>query len=344
MNPLQLRMPTLRSGMVGVAMASLWHPNLCNAQTAAKLDPPVTPNVTGTFTGNGKPAALKFVIVEEHEPWGDEPSVRLIFSEFDPSKSKKPSFDALFGKLGNSLTLSVNHSGNIFGCDVSHSAHEKRGFSSTGAIKMTEFKVVGGNVTGHVTTSGERDAFGEKWNVDLTFAAPLPGKLRDAPPAEPSKTEAAAEKESSNTPAKPAGPAISATTLPVPADATRVEVKKLVQQIHFSSPKSVTAVTKQLSGDLDQLGWKKAAGNLETKANAILKREQGTAKLTIMIQPAGSGSSVKFLSEGLDWSDMDETATVPKSEPTTLDIEKAADAIEADAQKLLNDALKNLPK
>ena len=312
-----------------------------NAQTPAKLDPPVTPSVTGKFIGNGKPADIKYILVEDREPFSDEPAIKLLFSEKDPSKSEKPSMDALFGKLGSSLTLSVKYEGGIFGCEVSHTAHEKRGFSSIGEIKMTEFKIAGGNVTGHVTTNGERDAFGEKWDVDFTFAAPLPEKLRNAPAAPPKKETAAEEKPAK--PAMPAGPAISVNSLPIPKDATNVEFKKIVNQIHFSSPQPVAAVTKEISSGLKKQGWKDGAGNLETKTNAILKREQGAAKLTLMIQPAGSGSTVKIFTEGLDWTDSAEAAPAT-AEKTAKDIENAADAIEADAQKLLNDALKNLPK
>jgi hypothetical protein len=326
------------------AVIALCIPDFGNAQTPAKPGPPATPTVTGTFTGNGKPAALKFVVVEELEPFNDEPAIRVIFSEIDPSKSKKPSFDALFGKLGNSLTLSIKRGGDIFGCEVSHGAHEKRGFSSIGTIKTTGFKIAGGNVSGNVTTNGEQDAFGEKWNVDLNFAAPLPEKLRNAP-AEPAKKETAEATDGpTKAPAMPAGPAISATTLPIPDDATDVGIKKLVQQIHFSSPRAVGAVTKEMSANLDQQGWQKGAGNLETKANAILKREQGAAKLTIMIQPAGTGSTVKIFTEGMDWSDMEESAAPATTGNTAKGIEDAAGAIEAEARKLLNDALKNLPK
>ena len=93
--------------------------------------------------------------------------VALIFTEKDPSKVKKPSFEAMFGKLGSSLILSVfQKDGGIFGCQVAHSAHTKQGFSAVGEIEMVEFEIVGGNVTGEVSTGKELDAFGEKWQVD----------------------------------------------------------------------------------------------------------------------------------------------------------------------------------
>jgi hypothetical protein len=76
------------------------------------------------------------------------------------------------------------------------------------------------------------------------------------------------------------------------------------------------------------------------KKNAILKREQGEAKLTIMIQPEAAGSVVKVFTEGLDWSGGDE------AKPPTSKNSKDADDddLEKQAEKLLKDALKKLPK
>src|SRR6187402_3795599 len=69
------------------------------AQSPAKLDPPVKPTVSGKFTGNGKNAAVKYVVVEEREPFSGRDAISLIFTEKDPVTVKKPSFDAMFGKL-----------------------------------------------------------------------------------------------------------------------------------------------------------------------------------------------------------------------------------------------------
>ena len=311
------------------------------AQSPAKLDPPIKPSVTGKFTGNGKPAAIKFVTVAEHEPFSGKEAVTLVFSEKDASASKKPAMDAMFGKLGSTLTLSVfREDGGIFGCEVSHSAHTKRGFSSVGSIKMQDFKFAGGNVSGHVVTGKELDTFGEKWEVDLTFAAPLPDKLRSAPAPEPKPV-------AGNEPAKPAkvepkrasGPVIAAQTLPLPKDATNVDFKSGVEQIHLSSPRPVDVVAKELSASLKKQGWIEGAGSLIGKTNAILKREQGDAKLTIFVQPAKPGSNVKILTEGLDWSKAPRSAAPEKAagEPSIKDIHD-------EANKAIKDALKGLPK
>jgi hypothetical protein len=314
---------------------------LATAQTPAKLDPPVKPTVSGKFLGNGKNAVLKFISVSDREPFSDKEALTLVFTEKDPAASKKPSMDAMFGRLGSALTLQVHHDGGIFGCEVSHSAHSKRGFSAIGKIKMTEYKIAGGNVSGRVTTGGELDAFGEKWDVDLTFAAPMPEKLRRAPgvaakpvAGEPGATPATEPKQAT-------GPLIPARKLPLPTDATNVDYKVSVRQVYLSSPRSVDAVTKELATSLKQQGWKDGGGSVMTRQNAILKREQGDARLTIMIQTAPAGSTVKFFTDGLDWSGITEVSPaaprLPAAQPTVKDIE-------AEANKALKDAFKNLPK
>jgi hypothetical protein len=319
---------------------------VASAQTA-KLDPPVKASVTGKFVGNGKNAAIRFVKVEEHEPFSGKEAITLIFTEKDPAAAKKPSFDAMFGKLGSALILNVHYDGGIFGCQVAHSAHQKQGFTSLGIIKSVDFKVAGGNVSGRVSTGKELDTFGEKWEVDLTFAAPLPPKLRNAsattaPPkpvaADSNQTGEALKKES-----RPPGPLIAARKLPLPKDATNVDFKATVKQIHFTSARPVEAVAKEFAASLKQQGWKDATGSLMGKQNAILRREQGDAKLTIMVQPAATGCAVKIFTEGLDWDGASDGTppAVEKAKPANA---PSVDEIEAQAQKLINDALKNLPK
>jgi hypothetical protein len=250
-----------RLWQISAAAIALFVAGSATAQTPAKLDPPVKPTVTGKFVGNGKNAATKFVIVEEHEPFGDREAITLLFTEKDPAKSKKPSFDAMFGELGSALKLSVDYDGKIFGCEVAHSAHSKQGFTSLGIIKMVEFKIAGGNVSGHVSTGKELDTFGEKWDVDLTFAAPLPAKLRNtsAPAPKPvagSPDKPADSEKDEPAPKHAAGSLIAARKLPLPKDAADVDFKAAVEQIHFSTPRSVAAVTKEFSASLKQQGWK----------------------------------------------------------------------------------------
>ncbi len=311
--------------------------------TSVQLDPPVKSEVSGKFLGDGKPAAVKYILVEEREEFSDKPAIRLIFSEKNPATVKKPSTEAVFGKLGSSLILSVFYDGDIFGCEVAHSAHSKSGFSELGQIKMLDFKMEGGNISGHVSTGGTLDAFGQKWEVDLTFAAPLPEKMRAAKlltPKTATQQSASAPSEKADEPAEAVipSPTISARSLPLPKDASNLQYKTVVQQIQLTSGQPVAAVTSELSASLKGQGWKETPGSLQGPRNAILKREQGTAKLTIMIQPASGGSTVKIFTEGLDWDDIETTHSTPAN--------NAADPVndaQKEAQDAIKDALKGLP-
>lgn len=294
------------------------------------------PSVTGKFLGDGKDGKIQYLIVQPREAFSDKPAIRLIFTEKDPSKSKKPDFDAGFKKLGNALILSVDREGGIFGCEVAHTAHAKSPFSALGEIKMTEFKVTDTNVSGHVNTGGERDAFGQKWDVDLVFSAPLPkGAFAAASEPAPEPKKVAKEED------KPAvaGPQIPIGELPLPSSARDVEYKAVVNQIAFSADASVSAVVKDFSAKLKAKGWQDSTGSLVGKTNAILKRKLNDADLTIMVQPAGKGCTVKVFTEGLDWSNP------PASTASAAKPAKATDAdnIEKEANRLINEALKQVP-
>jgi len=133
----------------------------------------VKPSVTGVFKGNGKEAKLAHVSAHWREPFSDKPSMVLVFTEKDHSKDKKPDFNAAFGRFGSALIISLHEDGGIFGCQVVHSAHQKQGFSSIGQIKTNNFKFEDGKVDGELTTDGQLDTFGETWEVNLKFVAPL---------------------------------------------------------------------------------------------------------------------------------------------------------------------------
>src|SRR5207247_681618 len=69
--------------------------------------------------------------------------------------------------------ISLHEDGGIFSCQVVHSAHSKQGFSSIGSIRTNNFKFADGQVDGELTTDGQVDTFGETWEVNLKFVAPL---------------------------------------------------------------------------------------------------------------------------------------------------------------------------
>src|ERR1043166_265702 len=205
----------------------------------------VKPTVTGVFKGNGKEAKLAFVSAHWREPFSDKPSMDLVFTEKDHSKDNKPDFNAAFGKFGSALIISLHDDGEIFGCQVVHSAHQKQGFSSIGSIHANDFTFENGKVEGELTTDGQVDTFGETWEVKIKFVAPLGEILKEYQVAESttaetkqtsSKSEIFEPDDSDKEPAtKPASPGLNVKDLALTKDATDVDYKMLVETLAFKS-------------------------------------------------------------------------------------------------------------
>ena len=273
----------------------------------------VKPSVTGTFKGNGKEAKLAYVSAHWREPFSDKPSMVLVFTEKDHSKDKKPDFDAGFGKFGSALIVSLHEDGDIFGCEVVHSALQHKNFSSVGRIKTNDFEYADGKVQGELTTDGPADVFGETWEVNLKFVAPLgeiPKEFQPAAAEKPEEnatdklatTESAAEL-SEKAASKPAKDQVNAKDLALTKDASDVDYKAIVEQIVFKSKANVKSVCSELSANLKAQGWTKDGSDLVTPASAILKRKRGDASLTIFVKPESGGSDVKMMTEGLAWDE-----------------------------------------
>jgi hypothetical protein len=273
----------------------------------------VKPMVTGIFKGNGKDAKLAYVSAHWREPFGDKPSMVLVFTENDHSKDKKPDFNAGFGKFGSALIVSVHEDGDIFGCEVAHNALKHQNFSSIGKINTNDFEYANGQVKGELATDGPADVFGETWEVNVKFVAPLgetPKEFQPAPAKEPEENASdkpAADETtaglSDKSQAKPAKDQLNAKDLALTKDASEVEYKGLVEQLGFKSKADVKSTCTELSANLKAQGWTKEGSDLITPASAILKRKRGDAELTIFLKTASGGSEVKMMTEGLAWDE-----------------------------------------
>ncbi len=279
---------------------------------AAKKQSPaanIKPSVTGTFKGNGKEAKLNYVSARWGEPFDGKAGIVLVFTERDHAKAKKPDFDASFGKFGSALILSVFEDGQIYGCQVVHSAHKKQGFSSTGNIDTNDFTYQDGKLEGEVTTHGQVETFGETWEVNLKFIAPLgetPKELRPAEADKPKEEEKPATTKTDDDRAgqaatQPAASGPKAKDLALTKDASNVEYKSLVGQISFQSKTGVKSVCKELAANLKAQGWTTEGSDMIQATSSILRRKQGEATLTIFVKPADGGSEVKMMTEGLSW-------------------------------------------
>jgi hypothetical protein len=273
----------------------------------------VKPSVTGVFKGNGKDAKVGYVSAHWREPFGDKPSIVLVFTEKDHSKDKKPDFNAGFGKFGSALVVSLHEDGDIFGCEVAHSALKHQNFSSIGKIQTNNFEYADGKVQGELTTDGPADVFGESWDVNVKFVAPLgetPKEFQPAAAKEPEQdaTDKPATSESTTEPgekaaSKPAKDQLNVKDLGLTKDASDIDYKALVEQLGFKSKANVKSVCAELSANLKAQGWTKQGSDLITPASAILKRKRGDAELTIFVKPGSGGSEVKMMTEGLAWDE-----------------------------------------
>ena len=286
------------------------------AKDAAKPPGPAAnmkPSVTGVFKGNGKDAKLAHVSAHWREPFGDQPSMVLVFTEKDHSKDQKPDFNAGFGKFGSALIVSLHKDGDIFGCEVAHSALKHQNFSSIGTIKTNNFQFADGKVQGELTTNGQADVFGENWEVNLKFVAPLgeiPKEFQPVPSKDteenatdnPASTEPTTEPSEKLAP-KPAKDQLNAKDLALTKDASDIDYKALVEQLGFKSKANVKSVCAELSANLKAQGWTKEGSDLITPASSMLKRKRGDASLTIFVKPESSGSEVKMMTEGLAWDE-----------------------------------------
>ena len=273
----------------------------------------VKPSVTGVFKGNGKDAKLAYVSAHWREPFGDKPSIVLVFTEKDHSKDKKPDFNAGFGKFGSALIVSLHEDGDIFGCEVAHTALKHQNFSSIGKINTNDFEYADGQVKGELTTDGAADVFGETWEVNVKFVAPLGEIPKEFQPAASKEAEQdTTDKQATTEPTtelsekaapKPAKDKLNVKDLALTKDAADVDYKALVEQLGFKSKANVKSACAELSANLKAQGWTKQGSDLITPASAILKRKRGDADLTIFVKPESGGSNVKMMTEGLAWDE-----------------------------------------
>jgi hypothetical protein len=284
--------------------------------TVAKKPGPaanVKPTVTGVFKGNGKEAKLAHVSAHWREPFSDKPSMVLVFTEKDHSKDKKPDFNAGFGKFGSALIVSLHEDGDIFGCEVAHSVLKHQNFSSIGKIRTNNFEFADGKVQGELTTDGPADVFGEAWEVNVKFVAPLGEIPKEFQVADSEKREkdATDEPETIKSATKliekaapePAGDKLNIKDLALTKDASDVEYNQIVEQLNFKSKTNVKSVCAELAANLKAQGWTKEGSDLVTAASSILKRKRGGADLTIFVQPENGGSKVQIMTEGLSWDE-----------------------------------------
>jgi hypothetical protein len=128
-------------------------------------------SVSGTYLVDDKPVAVKYVRSVKGDKFDDKDTTVIAITEKDASKSKDPQSDGMFGKLGGALILTITSDGELIGTQVVKGSVQ---FSSSGELKLTDFKSEGGKLSGKVATDGKLTFFKNTWQVDLTFSAAAP--------------------------------------------------------------------------------------------------------------------------------------------------------------------------
>ena len=130
--------------------------------------------VSGIFKGNDQPAKLAFVSAHKGTPVSGKETIKLVFTEKDHSKAERPELKALFGDYGSALVIGIEPDGKVMTCDIAHEAHKQKPISSPASVKMNEFKSERGQISGKIATDGKAEAFGQTWEVNLTFKTKAP--------------------------------------------------------------------------------------------------------------------------------------------------------------------------
>jgi len=141
--------------------------------SAAQL-PAADSEVSGVYLGNDQPAKLMFVSAYKGRAVTGKETIKLVFTEKDHGKDDQPDLKALFGNYGSALIIGIQPDGKVVTCDIAHEALKQKSISSPSSIKMSEFKNEGGQISGKLATDGKQEAFGQRWEVSLTFKTTAP--------------------------------------------------------------------------------------------------------------------------------------------------------------------------
>ena len=134
------------------------------------------PPVSGVYTANGKPAALTAVSAHKDEPFDGTPVTDLVFTARDQGGDDKAADDAIFGKFGDAIVIKAEPDGTVIGADILHAGleHPSASVSMSGVLSLKDYRAGGGQISGHLTSGGPTDVFGQKVDIDLTFHTKAP--------------------------------------------------------------------------------------------------------------------------------------------------------------------------
>lgn len=131
---------------------------------------------TGVYKVAGKTTTLTQAAAYKGQPESGKPVTVLVFTAKDQKKSSNAASDALFGELGDAVVVKVFDDGKIYNAELVHSAFDLPNNTLTlfNGVTIKDFKKAEGMISGVLTSNGEKDARGQKWEVDLAFKTNAP--------------------------------------------------------------------------------------------------------------------------------------------------------------------------
>lgn len=131
---------------------------------------------TGVYKVAGKSAALTQVAAYKGAPESGKPVTVLVFTAKDQKKSSNPASDALFGELGDAVVVKVFDDGKVYNAELVHAAFDlpNNTLTAFSGVTIKNFKKSDGQMSGELTSGGEQDARGQKWEVNLAFNTKAP--------------------------------------------------------------------------------------------------------------------------------------------------------------------------
>jgi hypothetical protein len=117
---------------------------------------------------------LAFVSARKGTAIAGKETIKLVFTEKDHAKDQQADVKALFGDYGSALIIGIRPDGKVVTCDIAHEALKQKPISSPSSVKMSDFKTEGGQISGKLATDGKQEAFGQTWEVNLSFKTKAP--------------------------------------------------------------------------------------------------------------------------------------------------------------------------
>ena len=206
------------------------------------------------------------------------------------------------------MIISLNQDGEIFGCQVVHTAHKKQGFSSIGQIKTNNFQFADGQVQGELTTDGQAEVFGETWEVNLKFVAPLgeiPKEFQVADSEKPEKDatdEPATTKPTTELSEKAAlSPAEEARAYAVLLDEFGLALGEVAERVGRSKP-TVSNRIRLLDLPDDVLAMLERGQLTEGHARAVLAVPDHDGRRKLAREIVQKGLSVRAAEQRAKWA------------------------------------------